>query len=44
MHAAAGGFGALLFRIIQKWLGGLISHNFHRGVESQEKSLPGDLT
>jgi hypothetical protein len=37
MHEAAGGFGALLFRMIQKWLGGLISHSFHRGVESQEK-------
>ena len=24
--------------MIQKWLGGLISHSFHRGVERQEKS------
>jgi hypothetical protein len=37
MQEAAGGFGAPLFRIIQKWLGSAISHNFHRGVEGQGK-------
>ena len=27
-----------------KWLGSAVLHSFHRGVESQEKKFPGDLT